>query len=61
MGLQVRLSEPFRHSGLDTPLQNVRDRVIGKSCGGMQISGAHETMMDGRVVFCVVVAKVGAT
>ena len=37
------------------------DHVIGKSCGGMQVSGAHEMIMVGKVVFCVVVSKVGAT
>ena len=35
--------------------------MIGKSCVGIQVIVAHETMMGGRVVFCVVVAKVGAT
>ena len=39
----------------------MRYHVIGKSCGGMQVSGAYETMMGRRLVFCVVVAKVGAT
>ena len=39
----------------------MRDHVIGKGCCGMQVSGVHETMMGGRVVFCVIVAKVGAT
>ena len=37
------------------------DHVIGKSCGGMQVSGAHEMIMVGKVLFCVVVSKVGAT
>ena len=55
------MSEPGRHSGLDTPSQNMRDHVIGKSCGGMQVSGAYETIMGIRMVFCVVVAKVCAT
>ena len=27
----------------------------------MQVSEAYDTMMSGRVVFCVVVAKVGGT
>ena len=27
----------------------------------MQVSGSHETVMGGRVAFCVVFAKVGAT
>ena len=39
----------------------MRDHVIVKNCGGMQVSRAHETMMGGWVMFCVVVAKVGAT
>ena len=39
----------------------MRDHGIGKSCGGMQLSGVHEKMLGGRVVFCVLVAKVGAT
>ena len=60
LGLQVQLSEPGGHSGLDTPSQNVRDHVIGKSCGEMQVSGANGTLMGGWVVFCVLVAKVGA-
>ena len=61
LGLKVQLSKPDGHSGLDTPSQNLRDHVIGKSCGGMQVIGAHKTMMGRLVVFCVVVAKVGAT
>ena len=61
MGLKVQLSKPDGHSGLDTPSQNLRDHVIGKSCGGMKVSGEHETMMGRRVVFCVLVAKVSAT
>ena len=48
------------NSGLETTLQNVRDHVIGKSCGEMQVSGANGNLMGGRVVFCVLVAKVGA-
>ena len=35
--------------------------MIVKSCGGMQVSGAHEMIMGVWVVFFVVVAKVGAT
>ena len=46
---------------IDTPSHNVRDHVIDKSCGRMQVSGVHETAVGGRVVFCVVVAKVGVT
>ena len=61
IGLQVCLSDPGRNRGLDTTLQNVRDHVIGKSCGGIQVSGLHETMMGERVVFCVIVSKVDAT
>ena len=34
---------------------------IGKSCGGMQVSGAHETLMDRMLMFSAVVAKVGST
>ena len=60
LGLQVCLSNLAGHSVLDTPSQNVKDNIIGTSCGGIQVSGAHETMMGGRVVFCVVIAKVGA-
>ena len=61
LGLEVQLSNLGRYSGLDTPSQDMRYHVIGKSCGGMQVSGAHQTMMGGRVVFCVVVAKFDAT
>ena len=55
------MSEPGQKSGLETPWNNVRDHFIGKSCGEMQLSGAHETVMGRRLMVCVVFAKVGAT
>ena len=61
LGLQVQLINTGSHSGLDTPSQNLIYHMIGKSCGGMKVNGLHKTMMGGRVVFSVEVAKVGAT
>ena len=45
--------------GVNTPLQKESNHSIGELFGRMQVCRPHEAVMSSRVMFCVIVGKIG--